>query len=216
MPIPQHTISPVFLIAGLTGSGKTALIQYLIQNNAQVLDLECLCRHDGSVFATLQYPSQPSSYQFHKQLLKQWNSFDHAKPVYIESELKKLGRITLPDWLYQKMNEAPVIWLNSSKALRMERIVSFIKHANPVLFCQCLSKLDKKLGEENFRMAMKYFENGAIEQLVEILLDYYDQVPGYRFPAERILLNLPVINTSLQPLAETIIAATHLTAIQNV
>src|SRR5436190_11889334 len=106
MPIPQHNIRPVFLIAGLTGSGKTALIQYLIQHKVQALDLESLCRHDGSVFATLQYPSQPSSYEFHKQLLKQWNLFDPAKPVYIESELKKLGRITLPGWLYEKMSDA--------------------------------------------------------------------------------------------------------------
>ena len=210
MPIPQHNIRPVFLIAGLTGSGKTALIQYLIQHKVQALDLESLCRHDGSVFATLQYPSQPSSYEFHKQLLKQWNLFDPAKPVYIESELKKLGRITLPGWLYEKMSKAPVIWLDTPKALRIERIAAFIRHTNPVLFCTCLCKLDKKLGEENFRIAMKHFENGAIEQLAEILLGYYDQVPGYRYPVERIVLNLPVTDTYLQPLAEILIAATHL------
>ena len=89
MSIPQHISVPVFLIAGLTGSGKTALLQWLQQHQQQVIDIETLCRHDGSVFAPLQYTAQPSAYQFHKQLLAEWSAFDPSRPVFIESRIEK-------------------------------------------------------------------------------------------------------------------------------
>lgn len=193
----QQDIPPVFVLAGLTGSGKTAFIQHLQHNREQALDIENMCRHDGSAFAGLRYATQPSSYQFHKQLIKQWNQFDTGKPVFIESELQQMGRIRLPDWLYKIISNAPVIWLNTAKRTRVQSIASTIRAANPVQFCICLQKLSGRLGEANVALAVQYFEKGNMEALVEVLLAYYDTVPGYYYPVERVIASIATDDRSL-------------------
>jgi len=206
MPIPQHTIANVFILAGLTGSGKTAIINHFIQTGQQALNIESLCRHDGSVFASLQYASQPGSYEFHKQLNKLWNSFDLTRPVFIEKELNKLGRIHLPAWLTHQINTAPVIWLNASQHAREKRIASFIQNANPTHFYNCLLKLDKKLGTENFRQATQLLQQGNYEDLAKILLRYYDHVPGYEYPADRVLSEIFIEDNDIAGAANRILA----------
>lgn len=210
MSIPQKNIPAVFILAGLTGSGKTAMIAYLQQSNIQALDLESMCRHDGSAFAQLQYPSQPSSYQFHKQLLRQWAQFNTGGPVFIESELQKIGRITLPGWLYKIMSTAPVIWLNASKKIRTERIAAAIRRANPVMFCDCLGKLSGKIGAHNMGLALRYFEEGKLNELIEILLTYYDNAAGYEYPADRVILNVDNVNNDFKSISENFLTAVDL------
>ncbi len=209
MSIPQHISAPVFLIAGLTGSGKTSLVQWLQQHRQQAIDIETLCRHDGSVFASLQYPAQPSAYQFHKQLLAAWSAFDPAKTVFIESELKKLGKIELPDWLYRKMQAAPVVWLHCDRQLRVNRIATFIRRSNPVQFCACLERLKMKLGEDKLRQAVKYLEHAEWEQLADLLLGYYDNVAGYRYPEEKVVLRLTVVDDDMAAVAAQMTALLH-------
>ena len=197
MSIPQHISAPVFLIAGLTGSGKTSLVQWLRQHQHQAIDIETLCRHDGSVFAPLQYASQPSAYQFHKQLLAEWSALDPAKPVYIESELKKLGKIELPGWLYRIMLDAPVIWLDCERQLRLNNIAAAIRRSDPIQFCACLERLNRKLGEDKLQQAVQYLQEAAFEQLADMLLDYYDNAAGYRYPADKVVLRLPVYSDDI-------------------
>lgn len=197
MSIPQHISAPVILIAGLTGSGKTALLQWLQQHGQQAIDLETLCRHDGSVFAPLQYAAQPSAYQFHKQLLAAWSAFDPSRPVFIESELKKLGKIELPGWLYHKMQTAPVIWLDCDRQVRLNRIAAFIRLCDPVHFCACLERLKMKLSEDELQQAAKHLQEAEWEQLAALLLAYYDNAAGYRYPEERVMLRLPVAGNNI-------------------
>lgn len=206
MPLPQHHISNLFVLAGLSGSGKTAIINQFIQSGHQAINIESLCRHDGSVFATLQYPSQPSSYEFHKQLNKLWNRFDLNKPVFIERELNKLGRINLPGWLHHQINTAPVIWLDASYLVREKRIVTIIKNTSPTYFLDCLNKLEKKIGKEDLDLATRFLQQGAYEPLAKILMDYYDHVPGYAYPGERIIANIPVTNDDPEETAKQILA----------
>ena len=207
MPLPHHTISNVFVLAGLSGSGKTAVIDHLINTGNQALNIESLCRHDGSVFASLQYPSQPSAYQFHKQLNKVWSSFDFNNPVFIERELSKLGRIHLPGWLNHQMNTAPVIWLNTSYHLRVKRIAIFIQNTSPTHFYNCLTKLEKKLGHQNFELAVQYLQQGNTEKLATVLLEYYDHVPGYSYPESRILCEVNIMDTYIEAAAKRILVA---------
>lgn len=214
MPIIHPPIPPVYVLAGLTGSGKTAIIRHLREYNHQALDLESMCRHDGSVFAKLQYGDQPSSYEFHKQLLKEWERFDPSKPVFVESELNKLGRITLPSWLREILIDAPVIWLETIKSVRVERISTVIRNANPIGFCNCLMKLDQKLGAENLRHCFEYFEQGRLKELAELLLEYYDHVPGYQLPAERVILRLHVESIDVKAITNTLLAAVNNQALQ--
>ena len=127
----------VYLLGGLTGSGKTELLCHLSAAGQQVVDFENLCNHDGSAFASLRYGAQPTSYQFNKQLNKIWQSFGGDKPVFIESELQRIGSLSIPEWLYQNMISAPVIWLDTARVVRIKRLSDIVRRSDPVAFCNC-------------------------------------------------------------------------------
>ena len=93
------------VIAGRTGSGKTRLLQALAEAGAQVLDLEGLARHRGSVLGGLPNEPQPSQKSFETQLWHRMQGFDAARPVYIESESRKIGQLQVPTTLLERMRK---------------------------------------------------------------------------------------------------------------
>lgn len=91
------------VICGLTGSGKSRLLIALQQAGAQVLDLEQIACHRGSVLGDMPNAPQPAQKGFDSQLLAKLKTFDPAVPVYVESESKKIGQLRLPDALIEAM-----------------------------------------------------------------------------------------------------------------
>lgn len=195
----------IFLLGGLTGSGKTELLHHLFYEGQQVLNLEELCCHDGSAFARLRYKSQPTSYQFNKQLNKIRQTFDINKHVFIEQELQRIGNLNLPHWLYKRMAVAPIIWLNTEKAIRIQRLSQLVRASDPLIFCECLRKLSGRVHETILASILKEFSDSNIEKVVELLLDYYDNSNGYAIQPERIVLNLPVDRIEMQSYCEPVI-----------
>ena len=92
------------VLAGRTGSGKTRLLQALHSVGAQVLDLEALASHRGSILGNLPGQPQPSQKQFDNRLWQALRDLDATRPVFVESESKKIGRLQLPDALIQHMH----------------------------------------------------------------------------------------------------------------
>lgn len=198
MSFSSHHFPTIYLLGGLTGSGKTELLHHLFNAGQQVLNLESLCCHDGSAFARLQYSSQPTSYQFNKQLSKIWRSFNFDKPVFIEQELQRMGNLTIPHWLYNHMASAPIIWLNTEKSIRTQRLSQPVRKSDPLVFCECIQKLSDRLNETTIALILDYFSEGHIEKAVELLLDYYDNSSGYAKQAERIILTVLVDRLDMQ------------------
>ena len=93
------------VIAGRTGSGKTRLLQALSEAGAQVLDLEGLARHRGSVLGGLPDQAQPTQKAFDTQLWHGMQGFDPARPVYVESESRKIGQLQVPTALLERMRK---------------------------------------------------------------------------------------------------------------
>lgn len=106
------------VVCGLTGSGKSRLLAALQHAGAQVLDLEALARHRGSVLGDVPNDPQPSQKNFDSQLAWQLAALDPSRPVYVESESRKIGLLSLPDALLAAMREAPCIRLETPAALR--------------------------------------------------------------------------------------------------
>lgn len=203
--VPSSLFPRVYLLGGLTGSGKTELLRHLFSLGKQVLDLENLCNHDGSAFASLQFGTQPTSWHFNKKLNKTWQSFDLAKPVFIEHELQRIGKLVMPGWLYKHMLTAPVIWLNTDRALRIKRISTIIRKSDPVIFCNCVSKLSRRLNEEVIASVIRYFEKGDVDEAAGLLLDYYDNTNGYAVPNERILFRMNIIKPGMMEYCEILL-----------
>ncbi|MBE9039552.1 tRNA 2-selenouridine(34) synthase MnmH [Oscillatoriales cyanobacterium LEGE 11467] len=97
------------ILAGATGSGKTHILQRLAQLGAQVLDLEALANHRGSLLGEVwdENPTpQPSQKAFESRLLRRLQHFDPSVPVWVESESNKIGQVYLPPALWNQMKQA--------------------------------------------------------------------------------------------------------------
>ena len=100
------------VICGPTGSGKSRLLQTLARHGAQVLDLEKLAAHRGSVLGNLPSEAQPSQKKFESDIWQTLRQFDPQRIVYIESESKKIGDLRVPDALVKNMRLSRCIALN--------------------------------------------------------------------------------------------------------
>ncbi|HEY2815749.1 MAG TPA: tRNA 2-selenouridine(34) synthase MnmH, partial [Casimicrobiaceae bacterium] len=106
------------LICGLTGSGKSRLLSALAAEGAQVLELERIARHRGSLLGDQPDTRQPTQKYFESELLAVLSSFDPRRVVYVESESRKIGDAQLPDGLLSAMRASPCVRVETPAPLR--------------------------------------------------------------------------------------------------
>ena len=114
----------VVLVDGNTGSGKTEVLGLLAQRGEQVIDLEGLAGHRGSLFGALAGQPQPSQKLFESRLLAAVDAIDPARRVFVEAESSKIGERMVPPALWQAMATAPRIELVAPAELRAAYLVS--------------------------------------------------------------------------------------------
>jgi tRNA 2-selenouridine synthase len=127
-------------VCGLTGTGKSRLLNALEELGAQVLDLERLAAHRGSVLGSLPDIPQPPQKLFDSQLWAELQKFDPAQPVYVEAESKKIGNIRVPDALISAMWAGRCVHLESPLPLRLALIKEEYAH-----FANDVAKFNAKL-----------------------------------------------------------------------
>jgi tRNA 2-selenouridine synthase len=132
------------VLCGRTGSGKTRLLQALAEQGAQVLDLEGLAVHRGSVLGGVPGVAQPSQKAFESALWERLRRFDPARPVFVESESAKIGVLRVPEVLLQRYRDqgrCVVVELPEAERVRLllEDYASFA--ADPKAFCTLLDGL---------------------------------------------------------------------------
>jgi tRNA 2-selenouridine synthase len=163
------------VIGGCTGSGKTDILQGLKQAGEQVINLESLAHHKGSVFGGLMMPSQPTNAQFQNNLFEELLKLDLTKRIWIEDESVAIGKIFLPEPLWRRMNTSPVVEIEVSKEARVKRLVNEYGEADREAFLSAMEKIAKKLGGQHFKAAQEKLHKGDMPSVIEILLNYYDK-----------------------------------------
>ncbi|HEY8880891.1 MAG TPA: tRNA 2-selenouridine(34) synthase MnmH [Roseateles sp.] len=170
------------VLCGRTGSGKTRLLQALQREGAQVLDLEALAAHRGSVLGALPDEPQPSQKAFDSALWAALRGLDPGRPVFVESESRKIGRITVPEAQLAAMRGArsACVWISMPEAARVELLLQDYGHfsADPEGFCRALDGLIELRG----RARVEAWQNGAragdwAAVFAELMREHYD--PGY-------------------------------------
>ena len=169
------------VVCGPTGSGKSRLLQEMAAQGAQVLDLEALAAHRGSVLGLVPGSAQPAQKRFDTLLWQALRSVDRARPVFVESESKKIGDLRVPDRLVQCMRASPCIWLE----LKLERRVDFLLREYDFFvrdidaFCARLDALRPLRGNETIERWQEEAKAGDVARVVRALLEqHYD--PIYR------------------------------------
>lgn len=99
--------APVFVLDGNTGTAKTAILQEVAARGGQVIDLEGLARHRGSLFGLVAGEVQPGQKGFESALAMAMARLDPARPVLVEAESNRIGALRLPPALWQAMSAAP-------------------------------------------------------------------------------------------------------------
>ena len=108
------------VLVGATGSAKTRVLQAIAALGGQVLDLEDLAEHKGSILGAVPGVPQPSQTGFETRIASLLETLDLAKPVYVEGESRKIGRLTVPVPLIEHMRQSPCIEINATPAARLE------------------------------------------------------------------------------------------------
>ena len=167
------------VVCGPTGSGKTRLLQALAALGAQVLDLEALACHRSSVLGVIPGVSQPSQKAYDRLIWTALRSFDAARPVYIESESKKVGNVTVPEGLIAAMRASPCLNLllpeDERVALLLEDYDFFVRDIE--FFCDRLAALTEARGKLMVQDWQARARSGDVTSVVrELLLRHYDPV----------------------------------------
>ena len=168
------------VVCGTTGSGKSRLLEVMHADGAQVLDLEQLAAHRGSVLGDLPSRPQPSQKAFETSIWHALRHFDPARPVFVESESKKVGQLRVPAALMDSMRASPCVALTLSRANRVRLLMEDYAH-----FTQDAAALNTQLdclallhGREKIARWQQMASAGDMAPLVEELLaDHYD--PAY-------------------------------------
>ncbi len=187
------------VICGTTGSGKTRLLQALAALGAQVLDLEALANHRSSVLGVIPGTPQPTQKAYDSLIWAALRSFDTSRPVYIESESKKVGNVAIPEGLITAMRAAPCLQLDLSDDQRVELLLEdydfFVKDVE--FFCDRLGALTQARGKEVVTGWQTRARSGDIASVVrELLVDHYD--PVYLQSMKRNFAQYPA-RTSIAP-----------------
>lgn len=165
------------IVSAPTGSGKTHFLGALKRAGKQVIDLEALASHRGSVLGNIPGEKQPSQRLFDTRLLLAFKELDITKPIYIESESRKIGSVALPEQLSRRMHESQCLFLDVPKSERVKVLLIdylyFIE--NPIELLKQLSYLAEYRGVEKLEEWNSLVKKGDFGELVLQLLDlHYD------------------------------------------
>ena len=169
------------VLCGETGSAKSRLLEALAREGAQVLDLEDLARHRGSVLGNLPRSPQPAQKMFETLVWDALRRFEPARPVFVEAESKKIGQLQVPEGLIQQMRAAECVRIDAPVSARVQFLIDEYRHflADPVTLKAQLDCLLSLHGKETVGAWKSLVDRGAWPELVEDLLaSHYD--PAYR------------------------------------
>ena len=165
------------VVTGATGSGKSRLLEALAAQGAQVLHLEEIAAHKGSVLGNLPGLPQPAQKGFESQLLVALSAFDPARTVFVEAESRKIGRLQVPDALLQAIRGAPGLRLDAPLAARVEFLLGDYDYAvaDPAWLRERLGHLKGLQSTETLERWASMIAAGDFPTLVEELLTlHYD------------------------------------------
>jgi tRNA 2-selenouridine synthase len=175
------------VLCGRTGGGQTRLLAALADQGAQTLDLEGLARHRGSVLGGLPGQAQPTQKHFDSLLWHVLHGFDAQRPVFVESESRKVGALRVPESLIRHMREhGECLRVEMDPAARLQLLLQdcgfFADDVDG--FCRLLDSLVELRGRDMVRAWQAQARAGQWPQVFEALMQLHDD-PLYESSLQR-------------------------------
>jgi tRNA 2-selenouridine synthase len=169
---------PLVVLHGLTGVGKTEFLHRLDTERFTVIDLEGLARHRGSAFGEVGLTQDLSQKRFDSLLWDALRKSPDGRPIVVEGESRRIGRISLPGNFYDVMRDGIKIWCDACLETRVERLIA--EYGRPEYrdeMAAALQRIRKKLGGEKCDEIREYLERWDLRPFMsELLTSYYDRV----------------------------------------
>jgi tRNA 2-selenouridine synthase len=165
------------VVSGATGSGKSRLLEAIAANGGQILHLEELAAHKGSVLGSLPDTPQPAQKSFESQLLAALSVLDLTRPVFVEAESRKIGRLQVPDALLEAIRGAPGLRIEAPLAARVEFLLHDYDYAvaDPSWLVERLGHLRGLQSNDTLQRWQALIAAGEFPALVaELLTQHYD------------------------------------------
>ncbi|MCF6239939.1 MAG: tRNA 2-selenouridine(34) synthase MnmH [Bacteroidales bacterium] len=169
----------LIVLGGMTGSGKTEILEAMEKMGEQIINLEKVAHHKGSAFGALGQKKQTSTEQFENNLFDSYKYLDINKTVWIEDESQAIGHVRVPEELYVQIRNSPVIKLNIPKKERIKFLLHEYGKFEAEQLKASVLKIKKRLGGLKTKQALEAVKTGDLETVVDISLDYYDKAYNY-------------------------------------
>jgi len=170
-----ETTYSLFVLGGMTGSGKTKILHELGALGEQVIDLEELAQHRGSSFGSMNKLVQPTQEQFENNLASQLNALDKQRKIWVEDESSSIGKRTIPRPFWDQMVNSFLIDINVSVEQRMEALVQEYGSLDKDFLIECTERIRKRLGLDQAKNAVGAIKEGRIADFIRVVLIYYDK-----------------------------------------
>lgn len=163
------------ILAGPTGCGKTSILNCMTDLGEQVLDLEGLANHKGSVFGALGQQKQPTTEEFINRIHHILRSLDSKKIIWVEGESITIGHVFIPPFLFSQLTSSPIVNLEIPPELRLKRVMAEYGSFPAEKLSEAFKKIEKRLGYDNCKFALDAISKNDIETAAKIALVYYDK-----------------------------------------
>ena len=167
--------SPMIVLGGMTGSGKTEILYELQRKGQQIIDLEGLAHNKGSVFGYLGQSPQPSNEQFENDLYAEWLKLDPNKPVWLEDESRSIGAVGQPAPFFDRLKSAHLLLLDVPAEVRIERLVKEYAGFDNQLLLDALAKISQPMGGPDIAEAKSNILEDDYAPAIRLVLAYYDK-----------------------------------------
>jgi tRNA 2-selenouridine synthase len=172
------------ILAGRTGSGKTPTLRQLAAHGEQVLDLEAIACHRGSLLGSEPDAAQPAQRWFESQLYDQLRQFQTDRIIWVEAESNKIGQLHLPKELWHKLKASPGVELHADVPTRVQHLLAEYAHytRDPAPLKLLLRRLKYRLGTTIVEAWCDDIDHGRWEAFVgNMLRQHYDPTYDHSF-----------------------------------
>ncbi len=191
------------VLRGKTGTAKTKILETLLNNGGNVLNLEKIAKHKGSLLGKHPNQEQPSQKLFESLIYFELRKLKKNKPVFVESESSKIGNLFLPSNLLFKIENSPCIDIETNIDARASFLVKdyskFILKKNSFneLFAYANTKLGREIVE---KWKINYAKKNWKALATQLILEYYDPLYSHKKNKKS---NLVIEKIKLQSLNKT-------------
>ena len=178
--LPKQLEDVKFVVLyGNTGAGKTDILKILQENGRDILDLEGCANHRGSTLGGVGLGDQSSQKIFESNIYESLKARG-SNLVFVEGESKKIGKVVIPEYIYEAMNKGINICIDTSLDDRIENILRDYVHGTDEELIKSLNYLRQQLGHEKIDEYIQMIENNQYRGVIgDLMINYYD--PHYEY-----------------------------------